>query len=341
MSDQMGGYPQGGTNPQGGYPGQPAGGYPQQGGYNQPSGYPQQGGYPAAGSYGQQPGYGAPGYGQQPGYGQPAYGQGGGMSFDLAAIKPGGLVAAVAMVVAFVLSFMPWYVPDCGSVPSEFRSACEQADVHGVAWDRGIAWFSVILFVLVGLAYVTKALKVVPANVPLELMALVVTALGDLFFLISFFKLDGTARGWALYLSLLVVVALNVGAVLEFRKVDGVGTVRRLLSRAQASSAGAGGYGAPAGWPQQGQQQPYGGYPQQQQQQQYPQQQGGYPQGAPSGPPSGPQYAQPQQGPGSGQHYAQPQQGGYPPSGQQQQPPQQPGQGGYPPAGYPPQGGGY
>lgn len=307
MSDYPGGYPpadnppadnppanhphggsqpggQGGYNPQASYGqpqpsyGQPQGGYGQ-GGYGQPpSGY--QGGYG-------QGGYGQPG--TPPGYpGKPAASGG----FDLRAITPGGLMAAVGGLLYFVFSFLPWY---------EVEVLWVKGSVN--AWNRGASVGTVLIFLLVAAAFVIKAFKVIPPKVPLEIIVFALVALGDLLFLVAFFSgvVGPVSRGAGLWIDLVVLIVINVGAVLQFIKVGGVASAQRSLNtlQQQHTSGPQGGY-PPGGYapPQQGGY-PASGYP--------PQQQGGYP-------PAGYQ-------PGYSER---------PPY-----PPQQPGPGQYPPPGGP------
>ncbi|MBI1758212.1 MAG: hypothetical protein HYR62_03160 [Actinobacteria bacterium] len=296
MSDQMGGNnppagdnPQGGNNPQGG-------GYPQQGGYGagagQGGGYPQQAGPPQG--YGQQgygqPGYGQPGYGQQgygqqgygqQGYGQPGYGQqgyrqqggptgrhgGGGMRFDLQAIMPGGLVAAASGVLLFLLSFFSWWAPN---VDKLCRSAgfgtevCKAQYSHSAlgyasAWDRGITAFAILLAVAIAALYLTKAANVLPASLPVDLIAVGALIIADLGFLITFLS-KGTggefiSRGWAQWLAMLVWIGLNAGVGLELARSGGLSDLKDRLAKIQRQPSAPGGYpgqqSAPPQWGQQ------------------------------------------------------------------------------------------
>jgi hypothetical protein len=346
MSDQMGGY-----NPPGGY--QPQGGYPQQGGYGAPQGgYPQQ-----QGGWGQPPGYGPQqGWGQQPGYGDAQQQSGRGLKFDLESIMPGGLVAIASGLLLFVISFFKWWGPSsklCGaadSLPSDVPSGCSAVKFD--AWDRGITTFALILALLIVALFVVKALHLLPAVVPAELVAAGLLVLVDIFFLVTFISKsvkgvpsgysDYLARGWALYVGLLLVLALNAGVILALLRSDGLDTLRGGLSRLQSQGRGTG-YGQP---PQQ-----QWGQPQQQWGQPAPGAQpggwatGGQPYATGPQPPVGPQTGgQPAQ-PGWGQPEQQPQHGGWPPQpepnwgqprhGPEEQPPQQ----GWPPQ--PPQQGGW
>jgi hypothetical protein len=281
MSEQQGGFnPQGGHNPQ-----------QWQGGYG-PPGAPQ----PGQGGYGQpvpQGGYGQPGVPQ--GYGAP-HGGGSGVKFNLQAIMPGGLIALVGCLLYFVCSFFPWY-----TIPSEYCSysaVCRNYSLN--AWDRGIAFFTVILFLFVAIAFLIKALQVLPPAVPIELIALGAVLLADIFFLIAFLSTQGLSRGWGMWIALVLWLAINVGAVLQFVKVGGFASVQRGISKMQQQSSPPPGQAQPGGYPQQGY--PQQGYPQQGYPAAPPQAQpGGYPQ-PPSGyppqqPPPPPQPPQPPQPP--------------------------------------------
>jgi hypothetical protein len=163
-----------------------------------------------------------------PGPGQPAapHVQGGqyagaggsGITFDLPAILPGGLIVLVGAFLYCVFGFFPWYTIniDCGLVPAGVPCA-----VNYNAWRSGTAVFSAIVFLLAAGVFVVKALRGIPApKLPLEMIALGAVALGDLFFLIAFFSVPagsfGFGRGWGLWIDLLVVLGINAGAVLQF-----------------------------------------------------------------------------------------------------------------------------
>jgi hypothetical protein len=309
MSDQMGGYnnPPAGYNPQGGYPHQQ-----QQGGYTPP-----QGGYPQ-----QQGGWGQPpGYGQQPGYGTPQ--SSGGMSLNLRSIMPGGLVAIVSGVLLFVVSFFKWWGADlgalCGDTPFG-GDTCRAlvGDVSFSAWRRGVTTFALILALVIAIAFVLKALQVLPARVPVELTAAGVLVVADICFLITFAaQPKGTSPGWAMWVGLLLAVGLNVGVIMALMSSGGLSTLKGGLTKVQT--------------------QQQSGYGQQQQQWGQPQQQWGQP------PPQQQQWGQPQQpagwptGPSTGGQPAAPPQTGYTTGGQPAQPgwgqpeqPQQPPQQGWP-----------
>jgi hypothetical protein len=194
-----------------------------------------------------------PGFSQPaapPGYrGQPQGGSGAGI--DLRAIAPGGLMAVVGAALYFVFSFFTWY-----SYTETFLGE-DIAQFTGNAWHRTSGVWSVLIFLLVPLLYVVRALKVVPRKLPLEIIALGVVVLADIFFLVAFLDVPGpVSRGWALWIELVLVLVINVGAVLQFLKAGGVGSAQRGLSSLQERAAG-----APGGYPQQPP--PPGGYPQQ------------------------------------------------------------------------------
>jgi hypothetical protein len=223
------------------------------GGFNPPSDNP-----PGGPNPGGQGGYNSPNpYGQpQGGSGQPvpppaqfSGGSGSGARFDLSLIAPGGLIAAVGGLLFLVFSFFPWYTLEwLGSVN---------------AWHRASSEWSVIIFGLVTVAFGGKALRVVPRKIQLEIIALGLVFAGDLFFLFAFFNgvASPISRGFGLWMDLLVVIAINVGAVLQFLKVGGLASAQRGLGNVQQRAAG--GYPqqpGPGGFPQQP---GPGGYPQQ------------------------------------------------------------------------------
>jgi hypothetical protein len=345
----------GGYNPPAGY--NPQGGYQQQGGYGAPQGGAQQGGYPQQqGGWGQQQ---APGYGQQPGYGQAGYGapqsSGSGGGFNLQSIMPGGVIAIGSTVLLLVVSFFKWWGANLDSICGDgaLGDVCRQSigDVgKATAWDRGITTFAIILAIVIAALYAAKAFGVLPPKVPVDVVAVGVLALADIFFLITFISKGGAGdaltRGWGLYAGLLLVIVLNVGVIMSLMASGGVSTIKGGLNKLQTSQqAAAAGYGQQQQW---GQQQP--GQPQQQQwsgqqpaqpqpqqpqqwgQQQAGQQQSGWPTGGQpqqtghntGGQPAQPGWGQEQQQGGWPQQQQQPPQGGWP---QQQQPPQQ---GGWP-----------
>jgi hypothetical protein len=328
MSDQMGGYnPPAGHNPQGGY---------QQGGYNAPQSgaTPQQGGYPQ-----QQGGWGqAPGYGQQPGYGQAGYGapqsNSGGISFDLQSIMPGGVIAIASGLLLFIVSFFPWIgtnidklceqeagslgsLPGAGDVVQECKNSAGAVTRSLWGWpDRGIAKFAMILAIVVIAIYVVKALKVLPAKLPLDLIGAGALVLADVLFLVTFISKgqggDFLSRQWGQYLGILFWLGLNVGVVMSVMASGGINTLKGGLAKMQSQQQSA-------------------GYAQQQWgQQPAAPQQGGWPTG---GQPQAPQHNTGGQPAQQGWPEQQPQQGGWPQQEQRPQPqwPQQPPQqGGWP-----------
>jgi hypothetical protein len=335
MSDQMGGYnnPPAGYNPQGGYPQQQGGYGAPQGGAPAPQGGAPQGGYPQQ----QQGGWGQPpGYGQQPGYGAPP--ARGGMAFDLQSIMPGGAIAIGSGVLLFIISFFHWWVPNvdaiCGSEGGLGDTCRSLVGGQGAkAWDRGITTFALILTLVIVAVFVAKALKVLPASLPLELIAAGVLVLADIFYLITFISKGGggagISRGWALYVGLILVLALNAGVVLALMNVGGVDAIKGGLAKIQSQSQSPqqGAYGQP--------QQQWGQQPQQQQWGQQPPQQQQWGQ-APGAPPAGwPTGGQPQAAPPAG--YPSGAQPAQPAWGQPEQPPQPPQQQGWPQQQEPPQ----
>jgi hypothetical protein len=244
-----------------------------QGGYNPPGGYNPQGG-----GYGGQGG----GYGGPPGSGGPPGGSGG---FNMQRIMPGGMIAMVGGVLYLVCSFFPWVsINTCGGYDtSSLGISCPTISVSGF---HGGNIFIIFLFLAVSVAFLLKALSVIPANVPIELIALGIVVIADIILIINFINAAEVLSlvAWGAWASLAVAAVITVGAVLEFIKAGGFKSIQR------GGGGGGGpqtGYGPP---PQSG----YGPPPQQ----------GGYPPqgGQPPPPPRGPQ----------GGGYP-PQGGGYPP----------------------------
>jgi hypothetical protein len=223
--------------------------------------------------------YGPPGAPQ--GYGAAHGGPGGsGAKFNLQAIMPGGLIALVCSVLYFVVSFFPWY-----TAPSRYNEMCERYGCQTLnAWDRGPAIVSVILFLFVAIVFLVKALQVLPAAVPIELIALGTVLLADIFFLIAFFSTEGASHGWGLWIALVLWLAINVGAVLQFIKAGGLASVQGGLAKMQHQASQPPGHGQPGGYPQQGH--PQQGYPPAQPPQSgFTQPPGGYPPQQPPPPP--------------------------------------------------------
>jgi hypothetical protein len=232
--DPLSGDPQGGPNPG------------SQGGYNPP------------GTHGQPPG----GYGQPagpPGHGGNHGGAGSSrVVFDAQTIVPGGLIAIVGGLLYFVFSFFPWYAIHVWFCDPSLGVPCQ---VNLNAWDRGSATCSVIIFLFVALAFVAKALKLVRPTFPLEVIALAAILLGDVLFLTAFFTTpDGLSRGWGLWIDLVVLLAINLGGVIQFIRVGGAGSIGRGLSTMQQRASGPSGSPPPGPYPPQPNP-PQGGYP--------------------------------------------------------------------------------
>src|SRR5262249_30693674 len=249
----------------------------------------------------------------------------------------------------FIISFFHWWVPNVGTICKDFpagESACRtlyHTDEGVNAWGRGITTFALLLALAIALVFVVKALHLLPAALPVELISAALLVLADIFFLITFVSKSGikgapgdyVARGWALYLGLLLVLALNAGVILALMNSGGLNTLKGGLAKIQAKQDSSTGYGQQ---PQQWGQSQQWGQPEQQWGHAHPPPQqwgqpapGAQPGGWPTGPASGsqpyPSGPQPQTGPQSGGQPAQPswgqpeqpQPGGWP---QQQEPPQ-------------------
>ena len=307
-------------------PGQQAPGYGQSAQGGQP-GYGQQpGGQPGYG--GGQPGYGG---GQQPPYGSqgqypgtPARSGGSGVSFDPKSLRPPDWLTLGGSLLVFVFSFFNVAVSDfdidafaeesCAGLTGEEQAACVaqvQASFAGSdsgganAWVSGLLSFGIILLLLVAVAVLAKAFKLIPANFPLHFVIAGIVLLVDILFLIEFLDIlstDGVAVGIGGWLMLAALIAVNIGVVMSFLAAGGKKALQGGINKLQQNAAQGGSHQAygqqsPGGYPQPGQpgqtgQQPQAGY--------------GQPGQAPSG------YGQPgQQSPGG---YGQsPNPGGSPP----------------------------
>lgn len=215
-----------------------------QGGYYPPppSGQPQ-GGPPAVPS----------GY-----YGQPRGGAG--ASFDLRTIVPGGLMAILGGLFYFIFSFSTWYkaTVDVGILSEDIRSLSSNA------WGRASGVWSVLIFLLVAVAFVVKALRLVPPKIPLEMIAAGLVVVADIFLLVALIDIPNPnvggpnpfSRGWGIWVDFGFALLINAGVVLQFIKAGGITAAQRGLSGLQQRASGPQG-----GYPQQPP--PPGGYPQQ------------------------------------------------------------------------------
>jgi hypothetical protein len=130
---------------------------------------------------------------------------------------PGGLVVLVGGLLYVVLGFFPWWTINITSGLKSYGIPASSLSFN--AWHRGAGAFSVILLVLAAAAFLAKALKVIPPTIRVELIALGAVVLADLFFLVAFFDVPSFAsRGWGMWTALVVLLAINVGAVLQFIK---------------------------------------------------------------------------------------------------------------------------
>lgn len=224
---------------------------------------------------GPNPSYQGGHYPPPPSYGQPQGGSGAG--FDLRTIVPGGLMAIVGGLLFFIFSFFTWYTAtvDVGILSQDIRT------LTGNAWGRASGVWSVLIFLLVAVMFVVKALRVVPSKVPLEMIAAGLAVIADIFFLVALIDVPNPnvggpnpfSRGWALWVELIVVLVINAGVVLQFLKAGGIASAQRGLSGLQQRASGPQGYP-----PQQGGYPPQpgpGGYPQQPPPGGYPPQRGG------------------------------------------------------------------
>jgi hypothetical protein len=129
---------------------------------------------------------------------------------------PGGLIVLVGSLLYVIFGFFPWWTINIVSGLGSY--GIPSSSVSFNAWRSGSAVFSAIVFLVAAGAFLLKALKVIPApKVPLEMIALGAVVLGDLLFLIAFFDVPSFAsRGWGMWVDVVVLVGINVGAVLQF-----------------------------------------------------------------------------------------------------------------------------
>lgn len=139
-------------------------------------------------------------------------------TFDVPAIMPGGLMVLLGGLLYGVFGFFPWWTINIVSGLSSY--GIPSSSVSFNAWRSGTATFSAIVFLLAAGAVLIKALRIIPApKIPLELIALGAVALGDLLFLIAFFDAQPfTSRGWGMWIDVVLVIGINVGAVFQFIK---------------------------------------------------------------------------------------------------------------------------
>jgi hypothetical protein len=211
--------------------------------------------------------------------------------------------------------------------------ALRSLDLHWNAWGSFFSWIPVLLLVAAGVAIGFKAIFFKSDKVVLNKSIRLALIFGDVLFLVAIVHIphDNAGRSWGLWLSLLCVIALNLGALLATTTAGE--WVAERWSRRQ-SPAAAGGPSQPAPPPtgppvampaqalrqtnpypaNQGFQVDYRPGPQQVPQQREPEQTG-WPQQPPPRSQAGPQQTGPQQ---SGQQQAGwPQSGGFPTQGEQ------------------------
>lgn len=141
-----------------------------------------------------------------------------------------GQVLVGGALLIFIFSFLPWYT-------ASFTFLGQKSSGHAAAWHSGIgAWFPVLLLVAVGVVAVLWALEIVswPALMVWTLAAgaSILAAIIIILRWITFpsasssgvagYGVSGSAgAGWALYVSLVIAVAMAVFAYLGFTSAGG------------------------------------------------------------------------------------------------------------------------
>lgn len=162
-------------------------------------------------------------------------------------IYPGGLVAVVSGVLFVIASWLPFYETHVGTGSStrscaslrgtplygvcvdriEGRSR-RAADFHWSAWHRFATWIPVLLMCVVILIFVAKALGAQPRKRRLASTALIFVALANAAFFwgLTHMPAGAETRGFGMYMSLVFLVLVDVGALLAFVNVDGIVAAR-------------------------------------------------------------------------------------------------------------------
>lgn len=89
------------------------------------------------------------------------------------------------------------------------------------AWRSWFSWPAIVLFLIVAAVVAFKAVFGKSEKVVLSRQVRLALVLADLLFLVSFFHIphDNAGRAWGLWLSLIVVIAINIGVLLATTEV--------------------------------------------------------------------------------------------------------------------------
>jgi hypothetical protein len=90
------------------------------------------------------------------------------------------------------------------------------ANLHWNAWGSWFSWPAIVLFLIVAAVVAFKAVFSKSEKVVLSRQVRLALVLADLLFLVSVFHIphDNAGRAWGLWLSLVCVIAINVGILL-------------------------------------------------------------------------------------------------------------------------------
>jgi len=151
----------------------------------------------------------------------------------------GALVSTVGVLLLLILSFAPYYsdnqqpqsVKDaCSSLTGTDYRTCvhetlgDQRGTVAIDWNAWGSWFSwpaVLLFLLVAIVVGFKAAFSKSDKVALAKRARLALYVADALFLFSLFHIphDNAGRSWGLWLSLVCVIAINIGILLATTEV--------------------------------------------------------------------------------------------------------------------------
>jgi len=124
-----------------------------------------------------------------------------------------GLVQAGGGLLAFLLSFFAWVSADISEEEKKFlRLAGVSSDISHNAWQEGAgigAWFPVLLLFGLGVVAVLVALETIK-KLPTALLGVGLGGLATLIILLRWLTYgDGLTAGWALYITLVVSIAVT------------------------------------------------------------------------------------------------------------------------------------
>lgn len=149
------------------------------------------------------------------------------------------LICAGGALLTLFFSFAPYYgtaeraqtIPAaCGRLRSTDLQRCIEensqqqkyvANLHWNAWGSWLSWPAIVLFLIVAAVVAFKAVFSKSEKVVLSRQVRLGLLLADLLFLVSVFHVphDNAGRSWGLWLSLICVIAINVGVLLATTEV--------------------------------------------------------------------------------------------------------------------------